>query len=204
MAAVSDQGDDRDDVRWMTYAELGRVRGISTASATRLAFRRKWQRQGGNDGTARVAVPVSEAHRQPERTHDDRDDDRGDVKRLIMALEAAISASGERAKADAETIEMQAALIVAERNRADAEAGRADRAEAARGAAIALADQTVALLKDAVDRAQQLAREAGRSVEAAQMAQAEAEADAAELRQAEAARKGGGLLARLRAALRGE
>jgi hypothetical protein len=57
----------------MTYAELGRVRGISTASATRLAFRRKWQRQRGNDGTARVAVPVSEARRQIERAHDDRD-----------------------------------------------------------------------------------------------------------------------------------
>ena len=39
---------------------------------------------------------------------------------------------------------------------------------------------------------------------AAQIGQAEAEADAAELRQAEAARKGRGRLARLRAAWRGE
>ena len=36
-----DRGDDGDDIRWMTYAELGQARGINTASATRLAFRRK-------------------------------------------------------------------------------------------------------------------------------------------------------------------
>ena len=58
-----------DDVRWMPYAELGQARGISTASATRLAFRRKWRRQGGNDGIARVAVPTGED--QPR--HDDRE-----------------------------------------------------------------------------------------------------------------------------------
>ena len=62
-------GDDRDDVRWMTYAELGQARGISTASATRLAFRRKWRRQGGNDGIARVAVPADEAKPQSDKTH---------------------------------------------------------------------------------------------------------------------------------------
>jgi hypothetical protein len=72
MMSTGEVSDDMDgvggDVRWMTYAELGRVRGISTASATRLAFRRKWQRQAGNDGTARVAVPANEARRQIE-TH---------------------------------------------------------------------------------------------------------------------------------------
>ena len=50
-------GADTDDIRWLTYAEIGRARGISTASANRLAFRRKWRRQTGNDGIARVAVP---------------------------------------------------------------------------------------------------------------------------------------------------
>jgi hypothetical protein len=59
--AMDDDGDDDPaDFRWMTYAEPGQARGISTASATRLAFRRKWRRQGGNDKTARVAVPIGE------------------------------------------------------------------------------------------------------------------------------------------------
>ena len=54
--------DDRDDAmggtRWMTYAELAKSRGITKASATRLAFRKGWRRQAGNNGQARVAVPV--------------------------------------------------------------------------------------------------------------------------------------------------
>ncbi len=63
-----------DDIRWMTYAELGRARGISTASATRLAFRRKWRRQAGNDGIARVAVPVTETQPRPDKDRDVRGD----------------------------------------------------------------------------------------------------------------------------------
>ena len=54
------RGAPEEPVRWMTYAELGQARGISTASATRLTFRRKWRRQKGNDGIARVEVPVGE------------------------------------------------------------------------------------------------------------------------------------------------
>jgi hypothetical protein len=203
MASVSDQG----DVRWMTYAELGRVRGISTASATRLAFRRKWQRQGGNDGTARVAVPASEAQRQPERSHDNRDDDRGDVRRLVSALEAAIAASGERTEADAATIAALQSHLASQRSRADAladqvehELARADRAEAGREAerarADALADQAyvtqanLAAAEVAVDQARR----------DAQAAQDRAEAIA----RADDARRARGVLARLRAAWRGE
>lgn len=71
--------DDGDDIRWLTYAELGEARGISTASATRLAFRRKWRRRSGNAGTVTVAVPVSEAKPYGDKTHDDGNDDRGDI-----------------------------------------------------------------------------------------------------------------------------
>jgi hypothetical protein len=46
------------DIAWMTYAELGQSRGISLASAKRLANRRHWHRQPGNDGTVRIAVPA--------------------------------------------------------------------------------------------------------------------------------------------------
>ena len=41
----------------MTYAELADARGISKASAERLARRKKWPRVLGNDGIARVIVP---------------------------------------------------------------------------------------------------------------------------------------------------
>jgi hypothetical protein len=225
MTSVSAQGDDRDDVRWMTYAELGRIRGISTASATRLAFRRKWQRQGGNDGTARVAVPVNEAQRQPERIHDDRDDDRGDVRRLVSALEAAIAVSGERARADAATVgvlsgqvEQVQAELDGERRGREAERIRADRAEQGREGERARADA----LRDRLEVLQAHAEErAGRAendvfelkgqLATAQIAVAEAGREAESARQAthafldeDAARRRLGVLARLRAAWRRE
>jgi len=46
------------DARRMTYAELAAVRGISRGSAERLARRRQWPRQLGNDGAVRVLVPL--------------------------------------------------------------------------------------------------------------------------------------------------
>jgi hypothetical protein len=64
-------GDVPGDVTWMSYRELGESRGISAASAKRLALRRHWRRQQGNDGTARVAVPVTEAAPHDTRPGDD-------------------------------------------------------------------------------------------------------------------------------------
>ena len=70
----------RDDVRWLSYGELGQACGISTASAIRLAFRRKWRRQDGNDGTVRVAVPADQAN--PQRGADsDGDEIRAEMSR---------------------------------------------------------------------------------------------------------------------------
>lgn len=64
MAVTGDsRGDDGGDVgetRWMTYAELAQARGIREPAAVRLVQRREWERRPGNDGAARVAVPVSE------------------------------------------------------------------------------------------------------------------------------------------------
>jgi hypothetical protein len=51
----------------MTYAELGEARGISPKSAERLAQRRRWPRQVGNDGMARVLVPIGEDRVTPRR-----------------------------------------------------------------------------------------------------------------------------------------
>jgi hypothetical protein len=47
-----------DAVRWMTYAELADALGIGADSARNLVRRKRWARQTGNDGLARVGVPV--------------------------------------------------------------------------------------------------------------------------------------------------
>jgi len=46
------------DIRWMTYAELSEVLGIGGDSARNLVRRKRWPRKPGNDGMARVGVPV--------------------------------------------------------------------------------------------------------------------------------------------------
>lgn len=46
------------DTKSLTYAELGEALGITAASAKRLSNRRKWAKVQGNDGLARVIVPV--------------------------------------------------------------------------------------------------------------------------------------------------
>ena len=47
---------------WLTYAEAGRALEMQPGSVKRLSFRRKWPRRTGNDGLARVGVPVAELH----------------------------------------------------------------------------------------------------------------------------------------------
>jgi len=49
-----------DGARRMTYAELAQARGISLASARRLARRHGWARQAGND-----VRPRGNTHRSP-------------------------------------------------------------------------------------------------------------------------------------------
>ena len=46
------------DVQSMTYAELAAALGIGADSARNLVRRRRWHRTAGNDGMARIAVPV--------------------------------------------------------------------------------------------------------------------------------------------------
>ena len=53
--------------KWMTYAELGGLMGCSADAARARAVRRRWRRQVGNDGTARVLVPDDE-DLKPRRT----------------------------------------------------------------------------------------------------------------------------------------
>jgi predicted nucleic acid-binding Zn-ribbon protein len=182
------------DTRWMSYAELGLARGISTTSATRLASRRKWRRQPGNDGTARVAVPVAEATHRTGRVQDASDD----VARLVSGLEAALSTlqeqlERERSRADqAEEAVEQSAL-------------RLEGAES-QIAKLQSAAETAALLRDALETALTAEERARRRAEAdaasERAARTEAEAAAEALRQVEQTRRDLGRLARLRAAWR--
>jgi hypothetical protein len=138
---INPKDDEGDDTRWMTYAELGQARGINTAPAKRLAARRRWRRQPGNDGTARVAVPVDEAMHRSGNAHEAGDD----VTRLVSGLVPAIATLREQ--------------LERERNRADqatdaAERGRARLAEAeSRIVKLRVSAETAALVRDALERA---------------------------------------------------
>ena len=149
-------GGDRDptDGIWMTKAQLAAVRRISVASADRLIRRQGWRKHPGNDGRARVLVPadwaISRTSSPMEAPPADPTDDQSerpaasvanptdtessptDITNAISALEAAVS-----------TLREQLAAAMS----------RADQAEADRGAAIVLADQSVTLAKDAAARA---------------------------------------------------
>jgi chromosome segregation ATPase len=186
-------GDAASDITWMTYAELGQARGISAASAKRLAIRRHWRRQQGNDGTARVAVPVTEATRREDKAGDATSDDAGDVTRAITALETAVTALRDQLEQANERADRAEQGREGERARADALRDRVDDLSAK------LTDAQAELAA-----AQDQAEAGRRQLEATQIALGEAEADAAELRQTDTQRKGRGRWARLRVAWRGE
>jgi hypothetical protein len=131
--------DDTAGARWMTYAELAEARGISLTSATRMAFRRKWKRQPGNDGTARVAVPIGQDGKPTKPAHGAREADQDGKARepgngvtlaAIGALRAELDREHGRADAlQAELVTEKEARARAE-GREEAERQRADRAEA--------------------------------------------------------------------------
>jgi hypothetical protein len=171
------------DGRWVTYDELGRIRGIGRESAVKLVQRKRWRRVRGNDGEARVYVPsdwlLPIKAAPDDASPDDSPHDPPDIPRIMAALEATIGS-----------------LTV-----------RAERAEAE-------ADRTIAALKDArergdrertrADHAEQRAREVEAALAAEQAARTKAEGEAAALRQTDQERRARGVMARLKAAWRGE
>jgi hypothetical protein len=70
--------DVRGDVQWMTYGQIADAFRIKKDSARRLAFRKGWRRQEGNDGMARVAVPADDLARAADIPTDDPQDAEGD------------------------------------------------------------------------------------------------------------------------------
>ena len=200
-AGNDDRDDVGDDLRWLSYRELGQARGLSTASAIRLAYRRKWRRQDGNDGTVRVAVPVDEANPQREVADSDGDGVGRDIGQAVSLLETAAAMLRERGE---EADVMLAALNAnAEEALALAEAETVTEREARRQAEGARADAEARLSKVRED-VERVSREAEAQRMTEQVAREKAEAEAAQLRLENQARRDLGLLARLRAALRRE
>ena len=201
MQEITDPGDITGDVTWMTYAELGKARGIDPASAKRLAIRRHWRRQRGNDGTAQVAVPVTEATPRESRTEDDTGDIPSDVTSDVTPFHAKALAALEDA------IAVLREQLEAERHQVQAANGRADKAEAAVAGERTRSD----VLRSRLDEMIEARAEADRAIaeerlraDAAHAAAQAAQQAVEELRQAEAARRSTGVLTRLRAAWRGE
>ena len=173
------------DGRWLSYDELGKIRGIGRPSAVKLAQREKWPRRLGNDRTARVLVPLEwlklakplpegfpEVRRQiPGRLPGYRGDLAGSHTGRLRCLRAGDNGPARRSCRELE----QAAATI-------------DALTAERG----LLRGHVEALQANVKRAQAEAQEAREAAEAAQIAQGEAEADAVELRQAEAERRSRG------------
>src|SRR3954469_4972788 len=58
-----------DETVRLTYAELARARGITSAAAKRMALRHRWPKQIGNDGLSRVSVPASAIARPASNGH---------------------------------------------------------------------------------------------------------------------------------------
>jgi len=108
-------------VESLTYAELAARLGVKPESARRLTQRRKWQRTIGNDGTARVLVPI-DALPSPVTSPRDKDapastdtgDDGGDIAPVVTPDNLTVVAVLEA------QIDGLKALVAAEAKRADA------------------------------------------------------------------------------------
>jgi hypothetical protein len=170
------RAEDTADARWLTHAELAAARGISTASAIKLALRHRWRKQRDNRGTVRCLVPIEFIGPQASIGADagavSRAEPRADLSAAIATLQAALTLLGDQ--------------LSHERTRADAAVAERDdlHAKLADGRA------EIAALREQLEHAQGEAAAAQETV--------------GELRRVEAAQRGRGLVARLRAAWRGE
>jgi hypothetical protein len=192
-----------DDGRWLTYRELAQARGIDVPSAVKLSRRQRWRRQAGNRNTVRIFVPLDwlSGDNDPETRDETRDATRADPGTretdpgtYPAAFETALKAI-EAAHAS-EVAALREQIVAAETARASMQgmverfAGAVRDAEDAARIERARSTAEIADLRSDLDMAR---------------AQATTAHDAARaLRQAEAERKVRGLLARLRAAVRGE
>jgi len=115
-------GDDTgEDGRWLNYGELAEIRGIGRESAVKLAQRERWRRRPGNDGSARIFVPLDwlkparQARQDGSSGHSPEIP--GEFSRAIKAFEAGLSIIRERAEAESMALRMQAETAEGENRR---------------------------------------------------------------------------------------
>jgi hypothetical protein len=176
---ADDAADSGEGARWLTHAEIAAIRGISTASAIKLALRRGWRKQKDNRGVLRCLVPPKFISLGSEVRADTRVDTRApsraeggaELSTAIVALQTAVTSLGDQ--------------LSQERMRADrAEAEREDLrtkltdAQVQLAVAKASADQMQTVTQETEERAEVLRRELDR----AQIAQVQAAATIDELR----------------------
>ena len=204
--------------RWLTHRQLAEIRGISTASAIKLALRHGWRKQKDNRGTVRCLVPPEwinpKGDRQADTSADERVDIRADKSSEISFLRGAYEAALEanRAQIDALGGQIEAlkgeiaaktALIEsleAQRHGFFTAEARANRAEEAVAGERARADA----LRDQLELAREELRQASEASDQVRQHAREAEDAIQTLQKADDARKARGRWARLRAAWRGE
>lgn len=169
------------DARWMTFADLAAIRGTSKRAAVTLVRRHGWRRQRNNEGKVIALVPLTwtppeQAHKEPSGSTFDEALSEAHKEANAAAFETALTAATERAK------------------RAEQ---RADEANRRADVAIALADRALAQFSEAERRLRMDLDRAQHDAKAAQQV-------AAELREADEARRARGRWARLKTAWRGE
>ena len=187
------------DVRWLSYAEIAEIRGISRASVERKVRRARWRRQIDNQGVTRVAVPLAYAEPAPDSQEDypggsPPDSQEGVTRLELMVTEANKRADVALALADRLTGQLADATerIEQAESRADAAHQRADRVEALRqqGEKLVASLEADLRAKDAEIAEQRLVADQAR-------AQAQEVQDAAKARRlADEARKARGRLRR--------
>jgi hypothetical protein len=198
-------GEPSGEGRWLTYDDLGRVRGIGRESAVKLAQRKRWRRVPGNDGIARVLVPPEwltlAKEPSPEVSPEPSPDSSPDISSIISGFETALATLREAHASEIATLKDDHERFVA-----------ALRDE--HGRLIAVVETTAKALTERME--QTLAGEQGRADRAEQALAGERgradvlrdridtlQAEMTGLRRAEAERQARGLLARLRDAWRG-
>jgi hypothetical protein len=150
---MDDETDGR-DIRWMSYTELGQLRGTSAATARRMANRKRWRKQAGNDGTVRVAVPVNVSLTRETPRETERETARDMLPQAVAALETAVtSLTDQLAKAESRATAATTRAEQAEGER-DRVAGELAQAVERRTAA----ETEARVLREAENARQQLGR----------------------------------------------
>ena len=118
--------DDDQSGAWMSYVELGQMRGITKESALKLALRRGWRKQLSNTGVVRVCVPPGFADQRD--TGADKEfgavDMPVDIERIVNGLGDALTtlreqlatahAANLRIVEDMDGVRAQASVVAAE------------------------------------------------------------------------------------------